>query len=80
MEAQLVKELPEANGQPAIELDRAALDELVAEHPAALATARQRARFLCGLTSPATTKAKLSRHALFGALAEQRFVDVLALT
>ena len=58
--------------------DRAALDELASEHPAALGTPRQRARFLCGLTSPATTKAKLSRHALFGALAEQRFADVLA--
>jgi ATP-dependent DNA helicase RecQ len=53
---------------------------LTAEHPAALGTARQRARFLCGLTSPATTKAKLSRHALFGALAEQRFADVLSRT
>jgi len=46
-------------------------------HPEALATPRQRARFLCGLTSPATTRAKLSRHALFGALADQRFADVL---
>ena len=62
-----------------LDLDRAALDELTAEHPAALGTPRQRARFLCGLTSPATTKAKLSRHALFGALAEQRFADVLEL-
>ena len=62
-----------------LELDRAVLDELTAEHPAALGTPRQRARFLCGLSSPATTKAKLSRHALFGALAEQRFADVLAL-
>jgi ATP-dependent DNA helicase RecQ len=70
--------LPEANFAPALELDRAALDELTAEHPTALGTPRQRARFLCGLSSPATTKAKLSRHALFGALAEQRFADVLA--
>jgi ATP-dependent DNA helicase RecQ len=53
---------------------------LTAEHPTALATPRQRARFLCGLSSPATTKAKLSHHALFGVLAEQRFADVLALT
>jgi ATP-dependent DNA helicase RecQ len=64
---------------PEIQVDRAALDELTAEHPAALGTPRQRARFLCGLSSPATTKAKLSRHALFGALAEQRFDDVLNL-
>jgi ATP-dependent DNA helicase RecQ len=71
--------LPEPAMTPGIELDRAVLDELTAEHPTALGTPRQRARFLCGLSSPATTKAKLSRHALFGALAEHRFADVLAL-
>ena len=71
--------LPEPAATPAIDLDRAALDKLSAEHPTALGTPRQRARFLCGLTSPATTKAKLTRHALFGALADQRFVAVLAL-
>jgi ATP-dependent DNA helicase RecQ len=54
------------------------LVELQAEHPEALATPRQRARFLCGLASPATTRAKLTRHALFGALADRRFGDVLA--
>jgi ATP-dependent DNA helicase RecQ len=72
--------LPEPAATPEIELDRVVLDELTAEHPTALGTPRQRARFLCGLSSPATTKAKLSRDALFGALAEQRFADVLALT
>jgi ATP-dependent DNA helicase RecQ len=72
--------LPEPAANSDLELDRAALDELTAEHPSALGTPRQRARFLCGLSSPATTKAKLSRHALFGVLAEQRFADVLALT
>ncbi|MGZ4291854.1 MAG: RecQ family zinc-binding domain-containing protein [Gaiellaceae bacterium] len=72
--------LPEPAASSGTELDRAVLDELTAEHPAALGTPRQRARFLCGLSSPATTKAKLSRHALFGVFAEQRFADVLALT
>jgi ATP-dependent DNA helicase RecQ len=72
--------LPKPDASPGLELDRAALDELTAEHPTALGTPRQRARFLCGLSSPATTKSKLSRHSLFGALAEQRFADVLALT
>jgi ATP-dependent DNA helicase RecQ len=72
--------LPEPAATPELELDRAVLDELTAEHPSALGTPRQRARFLCGLSSPATTKAKLSRHALFGSLAERRFADVLALT
>jgi ATP-dependent DNA helicase RecQ len=72
--------LPKLDGPPGLELDRAALDELTAEHPTALGTPRQRARFLCGLSSPATTKAKLSRHSLFGVMAEQRFADVLART
>ena len=74
----VAQRLPEADLARAPELDRAALDELAAEHPAALGTPRQRARFLCGLTSPATTRAKLSKHALFGSLADQRFTDVLA--
>jgi hypothetical protein len=74
------QKLPEPAAISSIELDRAVLDELTEAHPAALGTPRQRARFLCGLSSPATTKAKLTRHALFGALAEQRFADVLVLT
>jgi ATP-dependent DNA helicase RecQ len=57
---------------------RATLRELSASHPQALGEARQLARFLCGLTSPATSRARLSRHPSFGALAEQRFVEVLA--
>jgi ATP-dependent DNA helicase RecQ len=72
--------LPEPAAAPKVDLDRAILDELTVEFPTALGTARQRARFLCGLSSPATTKAKLSRHALFGILAEHRFADVLALS
>jgi ATP-dependent DNA helicase RecQ len=54
------------------------LARLVAEHPAALTSARQQARFLCGITSPATTRGRLGRHPLFGRLVEQRFADVLA--
>jgi ATP-dependent DNA helicase RecQ len=59
-------------------LDVAAFRELRAAFPEALADPRQAARFLCGLTSPAVTRAKLGRDALFGALAEHRFADVLA--
>jgi ATP-dependent DNA helicase RecQ len=46
-------------------------------HPDALGAPRQRARFLCGITSPATSRAKLTRGSLFGALNAQRFADVL---
>jgi ATP-dependent DNA helicase RecQ len=60
------------------DLDTRAFESLRAAHPRALGQPRQAARFLCGLSSPATTQAKLSRHALFGALASRRFADVLA--
>lgn len=53
------------------------LSGLIEEHPKALADPRAQARFLCGLTSPATTGAKLTRHALFGVLAHHSFVDIL---
>ena len=59
-------------------LDVEAFDALRTAHPRALGHPRQAARFLCGLTSPATTHAKLSRHALFGVLATRRFSEVLA--
>ncbi|BDI28457.1 ATP-dependent DNA helicase RecQ [Capsulimonas corticalis] len=51
-------------------------DALVQTHTA-LAEPRQRARFLCGLASPALTRQKLARHALFGRLEACRFADVL---
>jgi ATP-dependent DNA helicase RecQ len=59
-------------------IDTGAFLELCAAHPVVLGSPRRRARFLCGLTSPAFTAAKLSRHALFGALDDRRFADVLA--
>jgi ATP-dependent DNA helicase RecQ len=59
-------------------LDVPAFQALRTAHPEALAHPRQAARFLCGLTSPALTKAKLTRHSLFGALESHPFADVLA--
>src|SRR5216683_1942777 len=59
-------------------LNTPAFAELCAAHPVALGEARQQARFLCGLTSPALTSARLSRHALFGALEPYAFSEVLA--
>ncbi len=46
-------------------------------HAGALGDPRQAARFLCGLTSPATSRAKIHGHALFGSLAAVPFLDVL---
>jgi ATP-dependent DNA helicase RecQ len=57
----------------------ARLAALRAEQAFALGQPRQLARFLCGLSSPATTRTKLTRHELYGALAAHRFADVLAL-
>ena len=74
------QQLPEANPLQAFEtaVDAGALAELVGAHPDALGAPRQRARFLCGITSPATSRAKLTRGEVFGALADRHFADVLA--
>jgi ATP-dependent DNA helicase RecQ len=59
-------------------IDVHAFRQLCQSQPVVLATPRRQARFLCGLTSPAFTSAKLSRHAMFAALEDRRFADVLA--
>jgi ATP-dependent DNA helicase RecQ len=73
------QELPASEQPQAIEtlVERNELAALAAMHPDALGTPRQRTRFLCGLTSPATSRAKLTRGPLFGALGARRFADVL---
>ena len=55
----------------------AEVGELAAEHPGALGTPRQRARFACGLNSPRTTRARLTKHPLFGCFMDVPFADVL---
>lgn len=52
--------------------------DLARKHPQALADATLLARFLCGVSSPALAKAKLSSHALFGALADVPLQEVRA--
>jgi ATP-dependent DNA helicase RecQ len=71
--------LPPGATPPPLEqlVDRDALGRLQAAQPAALGTPRQAARFLCGITSPASTRAKLSREPLFGVAADRRFAEVL---
>jgi ATP-dependent DNA helicase RecQ len=76
-EAQSLPSLPPA--PPLSEAaDASALAELRRAHPAALGAARQAARFLCGLSSPAVSREKLTRHPLFGSLESRRFQEVLA--
>ncbi len=74
------RQLPEPEPKPPIAaaIDAGALAALRDSHPGALGTARQQARFLAGITSPATGSARLTRDPLFGSLADRRFSDVLA--
>ncbi len=59
-------------------MDTEMLRNLRAEYPQALAHPRQLARFLCGLSSPALSKAKLTRHPAFAAQEHRHFGEVLA--
>jgi ATP-dependent DNA helicase RecQ len=52
--------------------------ELKETFAAQLGEPRKAARFLCGLSSPAMIRNKLTRSSLYGALAEKRFADVLS--
>ncbi len=54
-----------------------ALLELRREQPEALASARQLTRFLCGLSAPRLTRVRLTKHALFGCMAEESFMRVM---
>ena len=59
-----------------VEIPENDLDTLRAANPRALGSARQVARFLCGLTSPAFATARLTRHPLFGSTARVPFARV----
>ena len=60
-------------GQP----DASLVRTLQAEVHEALLSARQLARFLCGISSPRSSRARLARHPAFGALVDTPFVEVL---
>jgi ATP-dependent DNA helicase RecQ len=72
--------LPETAPLPALPagLDVEALRGLIHDQPSALGGARQVARFLAGLGSPALTRARLTRHALFGVAEDRPFHEILA--
>jgi ATP-dependent DNA helicase RecQ len=57
--------------------ERTLVETLQAQAHPALAAPRQMARFLCGLSSPATSRAKLTRDRRFGAPADVPFARVL---
>ncbi len=58
----------------------AKIQQLISERHSSLRTPRQLSRFLCGLSSPATTRARLTRDDRFGMLAEASFQTVDATT
>ena len=70
--------LPAAAPRP-IRLEEAGqIRHLVRERLPALRHPRQLARFLCGISSPATQRDRLTKHACFGLLSEVPFDTVLA--
>ncbi|MDK1022200.1 MAG: ATP-dependent DNA helicase RecQ [Candidatus Hydrogenedentes bacterium] len=78
-----VQDLPAARrgsigSVPTDQLQRLREDDVVATAQGALDTSRQLARFLCGLSSPATSRARLRGHPLFGALEGVPFHEVVA--
>jgi len=59
--------------------DLEAVRKLADEKHAALNSPRQLARFLCGMASPAATRARLTRNDAFALFADLPFADVLAI-
>jgi len=79
-ETEAARELPHSP-VPAISLaDVAAIQGLMDKRHASLRSPRQLARFLCGITSPATSRERLTRDGAFGMLDKVPFADVLAQT
>ncbi|WP_296028825.1 ATP-dependent DNA helicase RecQ [uncultured Alcanivorax sp.] len=58
--------------------DTAVIQAVRQEGHGALATPRQLARFLCGISSPRASRARLGRHSAFASLIDAPFADVLA--
>lgn len=74
---QPVRSLPPLPKAELSDSQQAQIKTLAQEQHAALAHPRQLARFLCGLTSPATTRDRLSKHESFGSMEEIPFHQVL---
>ena len=69
--------LPKGNDADISQADVEAITNLRAEGHAALRAKRQLARFLCGISSPAVTRDRLTRHDDFGRLETVPFSKVL---
>jgi ATP-dependent DNA helicase RecQ len=71
-------DLPATPIPPFTDADTEEIRALIFEELPSLATPRQLTRFLCGLTSPATSRAKLTKRPEFGRYANTPFRTVLA--
>jgi ATP-dependent DNA helicase RecQ len=69
--------LPKGSDADISQADVKAITTLRAEGHAALRAKRQLARFLCGISSPAVTRDRLTRHDAFGRLEAVPFAKVL---
>lgn len=69
--------LPKGNEAEITRADVEAIGNLRAENHAALRAKRQLARFLCGISSPAVSRDRLTRHDAFGRLGSVPFARVL---
>lgn len=69
------------HAQPLTEQEKILIEEIKAEQHDALISARQLARFLCGMSSPATSKSvnkfRLRSHKLFASLEHRDFLVVM---
>jgi ATP-dependent DNA helicase RecQ len=72
------REIPQSAAPPITTGHVSAIHELLREKHPSLRSSRQIARFLCGLTSPASSRERLTRHPSFGLLQRIPFADVLA--
>ncbi len=70
-------ELPPQTARPLGRSARMILDEMIQKYPQALVTVRDQARFLCGLSSPAMVRARITRELHFGVCREMPFMDIL---
>jgi ATP-dependent DNA helicase RecQ len=73
----LSEPLPQGTLPDITPADVEAITRLRAEGHAALRAKRQLARFLCGISSPAVTRDRLTRHDDFGCLESVPFAKVL---
>lgn len=69
--------LPDAKALSIGTSARRSVEELAKRHPELLDSPRQRARVLCGLSSPALTRSRISRESVFGICQHVPFADVV---